>query len=168
MPVRLDEQMDFVDRLQAVGFEASVEVLEAIIAPIGELDGSTRLDVDAPTRALRTTKRWRADGVVAVVATDTVPLGRGCDEAAVLAAVDEPVIELAAMFGTCRADWMCTWPSAVELTADTAALLEYDVGRASLRTEQLGIGRLGTTAFYAVEHHRPDLVDYGMIRTIYS
>lgn len=168
MPVRFDQHMDFTDRLAAVGFTTRVEVIDAAVTTLGALDDPTRLDLDGQTRVLRTVKRWWADDMVAVVAVDVVPLARQAAAAEALESVEGSVMELATRFGLARADWMCTWPSAVELDDATAKLLDYEVGRAALRTEQLGVERLGTTVFHAVEHHRPEIVEHGMIRTIYS
>lgn len=168
MPVRLDRQMDFTDRLEAVGFRSRVEVVEAEILCLGSIIGPTRLDLPDDARVLRTVKRWWADDIVAVVAVDVVPLGRRSIDSDVMAHVTDSMIEISATLGIARADWMCTWPTAVEVDESTAALLDLEPGRAVLRTEQLGIERLGGTVFHAVEHHRPDLVENGLIRTIYS
>ncbi len=168
MPVRLDQQMDFTDRLEAVGFRSRVEVLRAEVVDLGSIGTGTRLDLPADARVLRTEKRWWADDVVAVVSVDVVPLGRRTDDDQALAQTEDSMIEIAATLGIARADWMCTWPTAVELDEPTAALLGLEPGKAVLRTEQLGIERLGGTVFHAIEHHRPNLVENGLIRTIYS
>lgn len=163
--MRLDNDADFADRLAAVGYDVVVELLRAEVAAL-TTEIAAEMALDAGTRALRTLKRWRADGVVAVVALDHVPLARrvGDDEAVAIAA--RPVRELAADVGLGRPDWLCTWPTAVELDAEVAALLEYDVGRAALRFEQLGVARFGGRVFHAVEHHRPGIVEYGLIHTV--
>ncbi|MDY7100836.1 MAG: GntR family transcriptional regulator [Actinomycetota bacterium] len=165
VPIRLDQSTDFADRLAAVGFDASVEVLAAEVLPAGS-PVPPRLDAQ-DDRVLRTVKRWRADGVVAVVAVDHVPLDRRVGNDAAVATASEPVLALAGAVGLGRADWMCTWPAAVELDDELAGLLELEPGRSVLRTEQLGVERHGRHVFHAVEHHRPDLVEYGLVRTVY-
>jgi DNA-binding GntR family transcriptional regulator len=168
IPIRLDRAADFVDRLEAVGYRAEVEVLSAEVLLIAEHDALhvQRLGVDVGARVLRTVKRWRADGVVAAVAVDIVPLARSTNADAAIAAASDPVLELSTTFGLGRADWMCTWPSAVELDADLAEMLDYPAGRAVLRMEQVGVERLGRRVFHATEHHRPEVLEYGLIRTI--
>jgi GntR family transcriptional regulator len=168
IPIRLDRAADFADRLAAVGYHAEVEVMSAEVVPIAEADALQlhRLGIDVGAPVLRTVKRWRADGVVAVVAVDVVPMARRASPDEAVAAAAEPVLELSATFGFGRADWMCTWPSAVELDVETAALLEHPSGRAALRMEQVGVERHGRRVFHAVEHHRPELLEYGLIRTI--
>lgn len=168
IPVRFDEQRDFADRLAAVGFEARVEVVDASVLSGDEIDPPTRLELDAEVRVLRTVKRWWADDVIAVVAVDTLPLSRAIADADAIARAEESVLTLASGIGIGRADWTCVWPSAVELDAPTAELLAYETGRAVLRTEQIGVDRHGRTVFHALEHHRPNLVDHGMIRTVYG
>jgi GntR family transcriptional regulator len=163
--LRLDNDADFADRLAAVGYEVGVELLRAEVAGLTP-EVASEMALEPGTRALRTLKRWRADGVVAVVALDHVPLTRRVDDAAAVAIAARPVRELAAEVGMGRADWLCTWPTAVELDEEVAPLLEYAVGRAALRFEQLGVARLGGRVFHAVEHHRPGIVEYGLIHTV--
>lgn len=167
MAVRLDQAADFADRLGAVGFDSRVEVLEVAVLTADQVD-APRLALQNGDRVLRTVKRWWADDVVAVVAVDLVPLSRRADADAAIADAEAPVVELSARHGLGRADWMCTWPSAVTLGAAEAALLDHPSGTAALRTEQLGVERHGRRVFSALEHHRPDLVEYGLIRTISS
>lgn len=168
MPVRLDQHMDYTDRLNAVGFESRVEVVEAAILELGDVPGTSRIELPATTRVMRTVKRWWADEVVAVVAVDVFPLDRRAVDNDALADVTQPVLELVTLHGVASADWMCTWPAAVELDRETAEILQYEPGRAVLRTEHLGVARSGGSVFHAIEHHRPQLVEHGMIRTIYS
>jgi len=163
--LRLDNDADFADRLAAVGYEVDVEILSAEVVPIdGEV--AAALEVEPGVRGLQTLKRWRADGVVAVVALDHVPLERRVSDDEAVARAADPVRELAATIGLGQTDWLCTWPTAVELGADVAALLEFESGRAVLRFEQLGVARLGGRVFHAVEHHRPGIVEFGLVRTV--
>ncbi|MET0908633.1 MAG: GntR family transcriptional regulator, partial [Ilumatobacteraceae bacterium] len=165
MPVRLDNDIDFADRLSAVGFTVDVELLEAGVVAIDEA-GSVAMEFDVGTRALRTVKRWRADGVIVVTAIDHVPLDRRTVDDDALAAAGRPLRQLSAEMGIGRADWLCTWPSAVEIDDDVARRLEYSVGRAALCVEQVGVERHGRRVFHALEHHRPGMVEYGLIRTV--
>lgn len=163
--LRLDNDVDFADRLAAVGYTVEVELLRAEVVAIGD-EVAAALVVEPSGRALRTLKRWRADGVVAVVALDHVPLDRRVTDHVALEHAADPVRELASSIGIGRTDWICTWPTAVELDEEIAALLEFDAGRAALRFEQLGVARLGGRVFHAVEHHRPGVAEYGLIRTV--
>ncbi|MFT3852880.1 MAG: GntR family transcriptional regulator [Ilumatobacteraceae bacterium] len=165
IPVRMDCAADFADRLASVGFAVEVEVLDAGVV-VADATIAERLEAVEGSRLLRTVKRWRADGVVAVTAVDHIPLSRHADADAAIAAAEEAALLLAGEFGTGRADWMCTYPSAVELDEPTALLLEMEAGRAALRVEQLAVDRYGRRVFHAVEHHRPGVVDFGLIRTI--
>jgi GntR family transcriptional regulator len=165
IPIRLDRATDYADRMAAVGYHVDVELLAADVVEL-PADTTSRLDVAPGTRVLRTIKRWRADGVVAVVATDLVPLSRKAADQDVVALATRPVLELSGLVGRGRADWMCSWPQAVEVDDVTATMLEYEPGRAVLRMEQVGVERHGQHVFHAVEHHRPGVVDFGLIRTI--
>ena len=162
--IRLDTDDDFTDRLEAVGFAVELEVISADVVA---LDESTAASLAMPvgTRALRTTKRWRADGTVAVVAVDHVPLARRCSDEDAVAAADRPVRALALDIGTGKVDWLSTWPSAIELDAEVAAALEFEPGRAALRLEHVGVARHGHRVFHAMEHHRPGIVQFGLVQT---
>lgn len=167
MPLRLDNDSDFSDRLAAVGFTVAVELLDAAVVVLSETE-TAQMEFEAGSRALRTVKRWRADGLIAVTAVDHVPLSRRCTNERAIAAAGRPVRELASELGIGKADWLCTWPSAVELNAEVAARLEFEVGRAALAIEQVGVERHGARVFHALEHHRPGVVEYGLIRTVSS
>ncbi|MFN3254770.1 MAG: GntR family transcriptional regulator [Ilumatobacter sp.] len=163
--VRLDNGPDFADSLRAVGFDVVVELLDASIVGLDE-PTATSLKCDTGVRALRTSKRWRADGVVVVAAVDHVPLSHRADDTTALDLAMQPVREVAHLVGLGKVDWLCTWPSAAELDAAIAPTLEFDAGRAVLQMEQVGIERHGRRVFHALEHHRPGLVQYGLVRTV--
>ena len=165
VPTRLDQAVDFADRLAAVGYTSRVEVLGAEVITV-EPDHTPRLAATEPIRLLRTVKRWWADDRVAVVAVDLVPLlaPTTADEAVANAA--EAVVVLAEIVGRGRPDWMFTWPDAALLDDETAVHLQREPGEAVLRTEHLGVDRHGRRVFHAVEHHCPGIVEYGLIRTI--
>jgi GntR family transcriptional regulator len=165
IPVRMDRAADYADRLASVGFRTEVEVLGAEIV-IADAIIAERLAIAPGSAVLRTTKRWRADGVVAVVAVDDIPLDRRADPAAAVAAAANAAMLLAAEFGAGRPDWICTYPTAIALDEATAGRLEMDPGQAALRLEQLAVERLGRRVFHAVEHLRPGVVEFGLIRTI--
>lgn len=167
IPVRLDRAADFVDRLSAVGFTVELELLDAEVIVADEAQ-AIRLEVDPGTRLLRTSKRWRANGDVAAIAVDLVPLERRADADAALAAASRPVLELSKAFGLGQSDWLCTWPSAIEADDEVAKLLEHGPGRAVMRMEQVGVERHGRRVFHALEHHKPGVVEYGLIRTVHG
>jgi GntR family transcriptional regulator len=166
IPVRMDRAADFADRLAAVGFTVELEVVSAEVVS-ADAEQAASVDLTPGSRVLRTVKRWRADGVVAVAAVDLVPLSRKASDVASVAAADQPAVHLAADHGTGRADWICTYPQAIELDAQMAELLEYPAGRAVLRLEQIAVERHGLRVFHATEFHRPGVVEFGLIRTIH-
>lgn len=167
MQLRLDSDTDSSARLAAAGFDVAVELLESTIVRVSESDVE-RMEFQPGTRALRTVKRWRANGLTVAAAVDHLPLARRVTDEQALEFASRPVRELAGILGLGKADWSCTWPSAVELAADVAERLEYDVGRAALCIEQVGVDRRNTRVFHALEHHRPGVVEYGPIRTTSS
>jgi len=138
-----------------------------VLRPLDQLEGKPppgRLHFIAVEGA---TDEWlhredRARGI------DETALARRVTDEQALEFASRPVRELAGILGLGKADWSCTWPSAVELAADVAERLEYDVGRAALCIEQVGVDRRNTRVFHALEHHRPGVVEYGPIRTTSS
>jgi GntR family transcriptional regulator len=166
VPVCMDRSTDWTDRLGDAGLDVAMEVISAEIVEAGPAEAA-QLAVEKRTRLLRTVKRWRADGVVAVAAIDLIPLSRRAPPAAALREAAAAVLHLAAEFGTGSPDWVCTYPQAVEVAAPIAELLEYETGRAVLRLEQIAIERHGRRVFHATEYHRPGVVDFGLIRTIH-
>jgi GntR family transcriptional regulator len=163
IPARFDQQIEKADLIRAMGHEASLEVIEsAVIKLTGDEADAFELKSGSP--ALRVTKRWRADKLVVMVAVDTVPLR----DARVPADVDVGVslFELVTRLGHERAAWELAWPSAANLDAATAKLLERPKGEAVLTLELTGVSRNGERVYRAFEHHYPQAFRYGLIRLV--
>ncbi len=76
MLARFDQQVEFADLLRHAGFEPTVELLESATVLLAERDAKA-LGQPAGGPALRTVKRWRADGAPVMVAVDVVPAPDG-------------------------------------------------------------------------------------------
>ncbi|MCC4266969.1 GntR family transcriptional regulator [Microbacterium schleiferi] len=73
LSVRLEEQFEHTELLDRLGYHAEVEVLESRTLPLGAEIGAV-MERPADTTRLAVRKRWRADGAVAMIADDTVPI----------------------------------------------------------------------------------------------
>jgi GntR family transcriptional regulator len=163
LPLRLDESFEFADMLREAGHVPSVEVLEHVVVSLDEEDAAT-LEVDPGTRALRTLKRWRSDGVAAAIATDLVPMLRRPDPEN--AASTMTVFEQVEWAGGGQVQWECGWPGARLATDDEPRLLEVAAGAPVFTLELIGVSRAGERGFLAREVHVPGVVQWGLIRTI--
>ena len=107
MQLRLDSDTDSSARLAAAGFDVAVELLESTIVRVSESDVE-RMEFQPGTRALRTVKRWRADGLTVAADVDHLPLARRVTDEQALEFASRPVRELAGILGLGKADWSCT------------------------------------------------------------
>jgi GntR family transcriptional regulator len=151
-----------------MGRTASLELLEARLAPLDGTDADA-FGMEAGSVALRTTKRWRADGVAVMLAHDVIPLVRpatGTDEIPDDIDVHEPVFTLAGQHGVGPVEWELVWPGAANLDTKTASLLERRRGEAALTLELMGVSRYGSYAYRAQEYHVRDAFRYGLIRSV--
>lgn len=160
MSVRLEDQFEHTELLARLGYHASVEILESTSARLPARVAAL-LDTDPDTPAIRTRKRWSADGRPVMLA-DGYLLVPDREERAlpdsVFSAVSvlwgEPII------------WDVTTPGAEALDAERAKLLDMPVGTAVLTLELLGVAASGRRLFYAFEHHDPSIVKYSLVRTV--
>ena len=158
---RIDLQSDFAEVLRDCGFEAEMELLESGHARL-EGDAAEALGIEAGAPALRTVKRWNADGRPVMVAVDGVPLFDSHAEPN----PSRPVFELAAAVGGEGVTWEVAYPGAVAVTETIAERLQLESGSPVWTLERVGIGRSGRRSFFAFEYHIPSIVQYGFIRCL--
>jgi DNA-binding GntR family transcriptional regulator len=158
--VRLEEQFDYADLLARLGYEVGVEILESsrITALTSHVAGL--LDVPARTPAVRVRRRWTADGVPAMVAEDILLLPSGEGQVP-----EEPLFHAAATLWGEPVVWEITTPSAAADGA-LAALLGLPEQSPLMVFETVGMVAGGRRIFYALEHHKSDLVHYSVVRTV--
>lgn len=165
IPARFDEQIEQADLIAAMGHLAALEVLDVSLV---HLDGTEAegfgLEEGAP--ALRSTKRWRADGVAVMVAIDTVPLGVESTALPDELDVTCSVFDLARQIGRGNAEWEIAWPGAVNLDRRESQLLERRQGEAAISLELAGVSRQGAYVYRAAELHVQGAFRYALIRSI--
>ncbi|HEY8524048.1 MAG TPA: GntR family transcriptional regulator [Acidimicrobiales bacterium] len=183
MAARFDLQFEFAALLEAAGLEPSVHLLDWSWDRL-DADQAATLDVPVGTPALRSVKRWDADGAPAMVAVDHVPVLVGDEGAAEGDGTDGtdgtgfpdldrlgvgPADSLFAKVRPLTGDdveWELAWPSAVSAPPDVAAWLDRPAGTALLTLDLVGVSRSGKRCYRALEHHVPGVVDYGLIRSV--
>jgi DNA-binding GntR family transcriptional regulator len=160
MSVRLEDQFEHTELLARLGYQASVEVLESTPSQLPTRVAAL-LEVDTNAPALRTRKRWSADGRPVMLADGYLLVPDRQERElpdSVFAAVSElwgePII------------WDVSTPGAAVLDAEQAELLRMPVGSATLTLELLGVSASGRRLFYAFEHHDPSIVRYSFVRTV--
>jgi GntR family transcriptional regulator len=158
---RIDLQVDFSVILADAGFVPSVTLIEA--GP-SALEGKEAAALGRPVGdpALRTVKRWDANGSPAMVAVDLVPYAGGDPGVDPLL----PVFELASRLSGEEIGWEVALPGAVSAAGDLAAWLHVQEGTAVWTLERVGIGRTGHRRFLALEYHLPNVVEYGFVRPL--
>ena len=109
---RFDQTFDYAELLEALGHEAQVDVLGADLVP---LDAVTAEAFGRPegTIALRTVKRWRADGRPAMAAVNLVPMPDGTTS--VPPDVTTSVFDFAAEVAGEAVVWTIARPGAIAL-----------------------------------------------------
>ena len=108
---RIDLKSDFAEVLRDCGFDAEMVLLESGHAPLTG-DAAEALGIELGAPALRTLKRWDADGRPVMVAVDWVPLFDSDAEPD----PSRPVFELAAVLGGEEVAWEVAYPGAVAVT----------------------------------------------------
>jgi GntR family transcriptional regulator len=161
LAARIDLQVDFAEILRDSGFQAEMVLLAAEAAPLTD-DAAAALGIEAGAPALRTFKRWDADGRPVMVAVDWVPLF----DSTIEPDPSRPVFELAAEIGGEQIAWEVACPGAVAVEGDIAETLRLEPGSPVWTLERVGIGRSGRRAFFAFEYHIPSIVRYGFIRSL--
>jgi GntR family transcriptional regulator len=177
MAARFDLQFEFTALLHAAGLEPSVHLLEWSWERLTD-DQAATLDVPAGTPALRSVKRWDADGAPAMVAIDHVPVlvddhepgddGVEGDDALGrlgVAPADSLFDKVRPLTGD-DVEWELAWPSAASAPQDVAGWLGSPPGIALLTLDLVGVSRSGRRCYRAIEHHVPGVVDYGLIRSV--
>jgi DNA-binding GntR family transcriptional regulator len=160
---RFDLQVDYAELLQAAGKTASMELLEHGPATL-DAHAARRLGRQAGEAALRTVKRWNADGTPAMVAVDllVVPdkswLSRLDPERSVFDLVEQ-------VWGEPLA-WEIAIPGALALDRQLAKILGCRTGDPALTLQLVGVTGSTKRVFSALEHHRPGVVEYGLVRTV--
>ena len=162
MSVRLEEQLEHAELLTRMGYEAAVDVVESALVPLPG-DIAPLLTADAGPTALRVLKRWRADGVPAMIAENTVALPAEVPEGI---AEGESVFTLAERVWGESIVWEVATPGVATLDERQADLLELPVGAPVLTLEIIGTTVSGRRTFHAFEIHNPAIVSYSFVRTV--
>lgn len=160
MSVRLEDQFEHSELLARLGYRAAVEILDSRTVPLPE-HVATLLAAEPGARAVRTRKRWTADGRPAMLADGHLlvpeshegPLPDSVFDAVRLL-WGEPVI------------WDVTTPGAAVLDEEHAELLGMPIGAPVLTMELVGVAVSGRRLFHAFEHHDPAVVQYSLLRTV--
>jgi len=164
MGLRLDQSYEFSEMLREAGFEPRMEVLASAWVEL-DIVRAERLGVRPGTSAFTTTKRWSANGMPSMVATDFIPAQRPA------AGEPEPdaaqtVFELVHLLRGSTIEWELTWIDAKVADARDRELLSLGEGASVLAITMAGISVLGAKLYLAEEVHRQGVVPYGMIRTV--
>jgi GntR family transcriptional regulator len=162
LAARIDLQADFAEILRDCGFEAEMVLLESERTGLSK-GAAAALEIEAGAPALRTLKRWHADGQPVMAAVDWIPLG---DNGAGTPDPSRPVFQLAAELGGEDIAWEVAWPGAVAVRGQIAKTLQLRSGSAVWTLERVGIGLSGRRSFFAFEYHVPSIVQYGFIRSL--
>ncbi|WNM23459.1 GntR family transcriptional regulator [Demequina capsici] len=159
MSVRLEEQFEHTDLLNRLGYRAEVDVLssETITIP-SHIAALMELPTDTLIASAR--KRWRADGQVAMIAHNSLPLPGAIE-------VDpaESIFDAIARIHGEAVVWEVTTPGLARLDETLAAQFEREVGEPVMTFEFVGIGASGKRLLHSMEYHDPQLVSYSMVRT---
>ncbi|MFV0373208.1 MAG: GntR family transcriptional regulator [Microbacterium sp.] len=160
LSVRLEEQYEHSALLDRLGFAAEVDTLDSSVTALpGHV--AALMEFPASTRGIRLRKRWRADGRVAMLADDVIPLGgeESYDSADSVFAIaadiwGEPVV------------WEVTTPGVTVLNETLAGLFDAEPGAPVMTMESVGIGASGRRLTYSFEYHNPDVVSYSLLSTV--
>ncbi|MDN4473528.1 GntR family transcriptional regulator [Demequina zhanjiangensis] len=159
MSVRLEEQFEHTDLLHRLGYEAEVEALSSETMPIpGRIAALMELSED--TLIASTRKRWRADGKVAMIAHNSLPLPGPME----LDPAESIFDAIARIHGEAIV-WEVTTPGLATLDEAMASLFEREAGEPVMTFEFVGIGASGKRLLHSMEYHDPTLVHYSMVRT---
>lgn len=162
IPARFDQQVEFLDVIEAAGHQAGLDLLSSTIGPIDPVSAD-ELGIPTTSLCLRTVKRWTADGNTVLIAVDDLPLPDGVPAETVRAG--------ASLFDNVRAlhgrpaEWEIARPGAVTITGQLVEWADGVTG-ALLTLDLLGVDRFGTRLYRAVEYHVPGAVSFGFVRTL--
>jgi GntR family transcriptional regulator len=163
LAARIDLEVDFTEILKDAGFTAAVELLEAGTGYLGEREADL-LAADPGATAIRTVKRWSADGQVVMVAIDLIP---AADPPASLD-YTQPVFDIARAITSEDIAWEVACPGAVAATGPVAKWLDLSEGQPVWTLERVGLGRTGRRSFLATEYHLPSGIRYGFVRAFHT
>lgn len=162
LSVRLEEQFEHTELLDRLGYHAEVEVLESRTLSLGAEIGAV-MERPADTTRLAVRKRWRADGAVATIADDTVPIP---GELPPEFDPGESVFTFAARVWGEPVVWEVTTPGVATLSGELAELFEKPEGTPVMTLEVIGIGASARRILHSVEYHDPGIVSYSLVRTV--
>ncbi|MFF9565122.1 GntR family transcriptional regulator [Leifsonia sp. NPDC014704] len=160
MSVRLEDQFEHTVLLSRMGYEAEVEILRSEVEPLPPSIAAL-LDAEPGSPALRSVKRWRADGRPAMLASGYLLLPDGAPRE-----LDDSVFTAVTQVWNESLVWEVATPGAAALDAGQAALLERPEGTPVMTFELIGVSVSGRRLFYAFEHHLPEVVRYSFARTV--
>lgn len=158
---RFDQQVEFADVIAASGRTPELVTLHAAVGPL-DATSARQLAVEPGVPALRTVKRWSADGRTAMVAIDDLPLrGAAAD------AIDpgRSLFDNTQVVAGERVEWEIARPSAV-VPDDDLGQLVGEPTEALIVLDLIGVARSGRLLYRAVEYHVPGVVEFGFVRTI--
>ena len=165
---RFDQQARFDMALSDAGLDASTEHILAETVIVTD-DQAATLEVANGSPALRVVKRWRANGVIVMVAKDLIPLVRSDGRALEL---PEPLVTPVRLFPFIHAlrnepiEWEIARPSAATPTSEERAWFDDDELDAMLTLDLTGVSRQGNVLYQNRELHRPGAVPFGFVRSI--
>jgi GntR family transcriptional regulator len=165
--VRFDQQAELADVLAGAGYAPLLEVLARSIVPMGA-DDAAALHVAKGEPALRTVKRWRADGRAAMVAVDVVALPSDRVDAVRTADHEIGLFELVRDVLGESVDWELAWPGALAASTVLSSWLEVPARSALMSLDLIGISRAGRRVYHAREYSVPGIVRSGFVRTVRS
>jgi DNA-binding GntR family transcriptional regulator len=160
---RFDQQVEFADVLRDAGYEATVEVLDSGRVKVDAADASV-LGVRRRSPALRTVKRWLADGRPAMVAVDVIP----APDPTLIDRIDpsDGLFVLVQALSGSTIEWELAWPGASVASAEVRRWLGLPGRSAVLKLDLVGVSRRGDRAYRAIEHHVPGVVRPGFVRSV--
>lgn len=160
LSVRLEEQFEHTDLLDRLGYDAAVETLSSQHTTLDTRIAAV-MELPASMAAISVRKRWRADGAVAMIADDVVPVGTDIEREP-----EESVFTLAARAWGEPVIWEVSTPGVATLQGELADLFERPEGTPVMTFEIIGIGASGRRLMHSIEFHDPDIVSYSLVRTV--
>jgi len=160
MSVRLEDQFEHSDLLARLGYTPSIEILESESVRL-PADVAHLIDAEPGAPAIRTVKRWRADGRAVMLASGYLLTPDDAERT-----VDDSVFVAAPEIWGESLLWEVATPGAEAVDERIAGLLELPVGTAVMTMELIGLSASGRRVFHAFEHHLPDVVRYSFARTV--
>ena len=165
LATRFDQQAEFADVLTEAGYRPTVEVLERGVVAISAADADV-LHVAAGSPALRSVKRWRADGRATMVAVDVVPFPPARLDAVSAAPADVGLFDLVRHVLGATVEWELAWPGASAATSAVSRWLEVPARTAVMTLDLVGVSRTADRVYRAQEYLVPGIVRAGFVRTV--